>query len=232
MGKDVLQASGIAKSFLYPTKLQVLQDISLTVKRGQSVAIVGRSGEGKSTLLNILGTLEMPDRGTLTIAGHHVATHNPAKIRSKNIGFIFQSFHLLDHLTALQNILLPAKIARAATGKNSVKRQKAHELLKKVGLSERANQPCRLLSGGEKQRVAIARALINEPDLLLADEPTGNLDHTTSQDLQTLLLSFASEEEKGLIVVTHDKELAEKCDEIYQLTDGILVPVQKKRGKA
>jgi lipoprotein-releasing system ATP-binding protein len=225
--EEVLNASGLAKSFTSPRKLTVLKDISLTVRRGQSVAIVGRSGEGKSTLLQILGTLEKADRGALTIAGSQVTSDNPSTLRLNHIGFIFQSFHLFDHYTALENILLPARIARKNTGKRSAARARALELLEAVDLTDRAHHASRLLSGGEKQRVAMARALMNEPDLLLADEPTGNLDYKTSTQLQELLISFSRESNKGLIVVTHDQELSDRCDETYTLLDGVLTPKRK-----
>lgn len=137
--QEVLIASGLAKSFTSPKKMTILNDISLSVRAGEAVAIVGRSGEGKTTLLHILGTLEKADRGALTIAGNHLGTTTPSKVRLRHIGFIFQSFYLLDHYTALENILLPARIAREPTGKRSLIRARAMELLESVGLSDRAN---------------------------------------------------------------------------------------------
>lgn len=228
--EEILCARGLAKSYASPKSVTVLRDISLSVRRGETVAIVGRSGEGKSTLLQILGTLETPDRGALKVAGLHVSHSNRAKLRNTHIGFVFQGFHLLDHYSALDNVLMPAKIARRATGKKGEARIRALALLEEVGLTERALFDARVLSGGEKQRVAIARAMMNDPDLLLADEPTGNLDHATSTGLQQLLIDFARRHGKGLIVVTHDDELASRCDSCYLLQDGILQrPAKKKR---
>jgi lipoprotein-releasing system ATP-binding protein len=229
--KEVLCARGIAKSFESPERITVLQEISLSVRQGESIAIVGRSGEGKSTLLNILGTLDTPDRGALAIAGQQVTRNNRAQLRCENIGFVFQAFNLLDHYTAIENVLMPARIGRKPCGKDSPTRLRALALLEQLDLADRANHDSRLLSGGEKQRVAIARALINEPDLILADEPTGNLDHTTSSKLQELLLHLSRGEGKALIVVTHDLELAGRCDRTYHLCDGVLQETQQQPKK-
>ncbi|SCA63907.1 Lipoprotein-releasing system ATP-binding protein LolD [Chlamydiales bacterium SCGC AG-110-P3] len=227
--EQILCARGLAKSYSSPKPVMVLNDISLSVRRGETVAIIGRSGEGKSTLLQILGTLETPDRGALQVAGLHASHTNRAQLRNKHIGFVFQGFNLLDHCSALENVLMPAQIARRATGKKGEARVRAMELLEEVDLTDRASFDARLLSGGEKQRVAIARAMMNDPDLLLADEPTGNLDHATSTGLQQLLIDFASRHGKSLIVVTHDQELANRCDSCYLLQEGRLHQPPKRK---
>lgn len=218
----ILKAKKIRKTFHEPVKVDLLKGIDLTVQRGETVAIVGRSGEGKSTLLQVLGTLEPPTIGALTIADQEISFFNKSLIRNKHIGFVFQSFHLLEDYTALENILMPARIARRDTSPGSEARTRALELLDTVGLDARAHFNTKLLSGGEKQRVAIARALCNDPDILFADEPSGNLDKQTSKVIHDLLLNFAKKTGKALIVVTHDPELASLCDSRYTLQDGIL----------
>lgn len=206
----ILQAKEIAKSY---QGTQVLKNVSLSVEKGESIAICGRSGEGKTTLLHILGTLEEPDSGRLEIAGILSTWANKASIRNHEIGFIFQSYNLLEDFTALENVLMPARIARKKIGKT-----KGLELLSLVGLEHKANQPAKLLSGGEKQRVAIARSLCNDPSLILADEPTGNLDRENRKKVGQLLLGL----KKTLILVTHDPELAALCSKQYTLKDGSL----------
>lgn len=224
----VLECQHISKKFYNPNPISIFHDVNLKVHRGEAIAIVGRSGEGKSTLLNILGTLDKPCSGLLKIGGKEVGSFNKSSIRSKHLGFIFQSFHLLEDYTALENILMPAKIARYNTKENAEAYQHAFHLLEKVGLSDRAHFHTKLLSGGEKQRVAIARALCNHPDILLADEPSGNLDRQTAEMIHEILLTLVkgngknSEDRKALIVVTHDKELAKLCDKVYCLQEGIL----------
>lgn len=217
-----LKASGLKKAFNYPVEVTILKGVDLTVFQGDSIAIMGRSGEGKSTLLQILGTLENPSQGTLEIAGQDVTAFNKASLRNRHIAFVFQSFHLLEDYTALENVLMPARIGRQNVNKNSLAYERGMNLLKKVGLEERAHFNAKQLSGGEKQRVAIARALCNDPDIIFADEPTGNLDRQTSDLIQSLLLDFARETKKALIVVTHDQQLADRCDHCYQLVDGLL----------
>jgi len=219
----ILRAKDLHKAFYTPVKVPILKGVNLTISRGDTVAIMGRSGEGKSTLLSILGTLDKACQGTLEIVGVDVSPFNKAKMRSENIAFVFQSFHLLEDCTALENILMPARIARKPISKGSVAYQHAFELLEHVELTNRAHFHTKQLSGGEKQRVAIARALCNNPDIILADEPSGNLDHQTSQTIQDLLFHFARESNKSLIVVTHDQELANRCDQVYDLRDGQLL---------
>lgn len=218
----VLKANKIHKTYYRPLAVSVLKGVDLTVSRGEVIAITGRSGEGKTTLLQLLGTLEDPCSGSLEIVGQPVRRTNKSTIRNRHIAFIFQSFHLLEDYTAIENILMPAKIGRQDTGKGSRAYTHCHELLEHVGLSDRAHFHTKLLSGGEKQRVAIARALCNDPDLILADEPSGNLDKLTAATIHTLLLDTARVKQKSVIIVTHDQELAALCDKHYVLQDGVL----------
>jgi len=221
--KKILIAKELSKSFFNPQKVEILKSISLEVEKGETIAIMGRSGEGKSTLLHILGTLEKPGSGYLEICSQDVAKMPSSTLRNQHIGFIFQSFHLLEEDTVLENILMPAKIARAVTAKNSPLYKRALELLDEVNLSKKALLPAKHLSGGEKQRVAIARAFCNNPDLLLADEPSGSLDHANSQIIHHLLIDGAKKHQKGLVIVTHDKELAGLCDRTLTLKEGFLI---------
>lgn len=219
----LLEAKHISKAFHHPKTVHILKDISLQVQSGESVAIVGRSGEGKSTLLQILGTLEDPSQGSLYIDGQKVLSSNRTRLRNEKIGFVFQSFHLLEDYTTLENVLMPARIARQPTGKGSQAEQRAFILLEKVGLTDRAHFHTKLLSGGEKQRVALARAMCNDPSLILADEPSGNLDRQTAQLIHEILLHFAQDQHKALLLVTHDRELAQLCTQQYELRNGLLL---------
>ena len=207
-----LIAKNISKSFNYPEKVTVLSNVSLEVAAGESVAICGRSGSGKTTLLHILGTLERQDSGEVIVNGQVATSQNIHFLRKYSIGFIFQSYNLLEDFTALDNILMPAKIARIECN-----REKGLALLEQVGLVHRAYFPAKLLSGGERQRVAIARALCNDPKVILADEPSGNLDEKTGRDIGDLLLSLVLEKKKSLILVTHDEKLASLCHRTYRL---------------
>jgi lipoprotein-releasing system ATP-binding protein len=218
----LLRVTKLTKKFSSPTPVDVLKGIDLEVFPGDSIAIVGKSGEGKSTLLHILGTLEKPSSGTIEICGNDVSKIALPQLRNAHIGFIFQSCHLLDEDTALENVLMPAKSARKATHIGSSAYQRALELLDLVGLKDRAHFRTKLLSGGEKQRIAIARALCNDPDLILADEPSGNLDNKLSQEIHALLIRLSKEFRKALIVVTHDRELSSLCGKTLILKDGIL----------
>lgn len=221
----VLKVEKISKRFTHPVENVVFENLDLSVRRGESIAIGGRSGEGKSTLLQLLGTLDTPTSGIIEIMGTRSTPFNRALLRNTHIGFIFQSFYLLQDSTALDNVLMPARIARKPVHKGSEAYKRAVLLLDRVGLSHRLHHQAKLLSGGEKQRVAIARALCNDPDLLLADEPTGNLDRRTAEEIHSLLLSFAKEENKTLIVVTHDPALMSLCQKHYQLQHKQLVSV-------
>lgn len=218
----ILKAKNISKSFKSPTEVTILKNISLEIQAGETVAIMGKSGEGKTTLLHILGTLEPATEGTLEICGLAANSSNWNYLRNQKIGFIFQAYNLLEDYTVLENILMPAKIAIQDTRPGSPAHQRALELLKDVGLEHRADFPAKLLSGGEKQRAAIARAFLNDPALILADEPSGNLDHANSTIIYNLLLSAAQKRGKALIVVTHDRELAALCQKTYSLLDGAI----------
>ena len=218
----LLEARHVSKSFDHPKKVSILKDISIRVQAGESIAIVGRSGEGKSTLLHILGTLEDPCKGELIIEGNQVTSANRAGLRNEKIGFVFQSFHLLEDYTALENVLMPARIARQAAYRGSAAERRALALLDQVGLSDRIHFHTKFLSGGEKQRVALARAMCNDPSLILADEPSGNLDGQTAQRIHEILMQFAQDPHKALLIVTHDRELASLCSKQYELREGLL----------
>lgn len=222
MSNRLIEAKELHKTFEKPTKQHVLRGLSLEVGSCEKVAIMGKSGEGKSTLLHILGSLEKLSSGSLTFKGKDYSSHDLAKLRCDSIGFIFQAFNLLEEYTTLENLLMPAKIARKNVRKGGQAHKRALFLLERVGLLDRANFPTKLLSGGEKQRAAIARALMNDPDLILADEPSGNLDTSTSQSIYDLLLSCTTESKKTLIVVTHDHTLSSLCDRTLILKDGLL----------
>jgi lipoprotein-releasing system ATP-binding protein len=224
--KPVLTAKNIRKYFTAPFEVEILKGIHLNLFAGESIAIMGASGEGKSTLLHILGTLEEPTSGELIILGKNASKKPPAFIRNRHIGFVFQAFNLLEDYSVLQNVLMPALIAGEAIGQQAKAYKRATQLLCRVGLEKRIHFPARLLSGGEKQRASIARALCNHPELIMADEPSGNLDHETSRHIHELLISSVKEFNKSLIVVTHDHELASLCDRIFVLCGGYLKEVK------
>lgn len=224
MKKLIVQAKNISKTFQTSQPLEILQNISLEVEEGSSVAITGKSGEGKSTLLQILGTLEKPTEGSLEICEQTVTGRSAPFLRNQYIGFIFQAFHLLEDYTVLENVLFPAKIARKDTSEGSESYKRALLLLEEVGLSARAHFLAKNLSGGEKQRVAIARAFCNDPLLILADEPSGNLDHANALLIQELLLRCVKRMGKTLIVVTHDHKFSSQCDRELLLENGKLTP--------
>ena len=218
----VLEAKDITKRFEKPAPLLLLQGISLTLLQGRSAAIVGKSGEGKSTLLHILATLEAPSSGSLSLLGKSVDTQDVTHLRNQHIGFVFQAFHLLQDVSCIGNLLLPSAMNRQDIGPKSKAFDRARLLLDKVGLGKREHLLSGKLSGGEKQRLAIGRAFMNNPEILFADEPTGNLDHETALGVQQLLLSWVQEEGKTLLLVTHNSDLAKQCDEQYCLESGTL----------
>ena len=218
----VLKAHHLKKAFYAPKKVEILKEVDLSIYQGDSIAIMGRSGQGKSTLLHILGTLENACGGDLEIAGQKVTAFNRAKIRNQHIAFVFQSFHLLEDYTALENVLMPARIGRKGVSPSSPSYKEGLKLLEQVGLQARAHFHTKLLSGGEKQRVAIARALCNRPDIIFADEPSGNLDKETSSHIHELLLNYVKQEGKTLVVVTHSEELAALCHQRYYLENGFI----------
>jgi len=224
MNRELLIARDLKKTFFSATrKVEVLKGVDLTVRQGESVCILGVSGTGKSTLLHILGTLEVPTGGTVLYEGREVFGFSPdekAAFRSKTIGFVFQFHYLLPEFTALENVMMPAMIARMPASKA---RHRGKELLHRVGVEHRLNHKPGELSGGEQQRVAIARALMMSPALLLADEPTGNLDTETAGKVHELILSLNKTEALTLVVVSHNPELAGYMDSAYTLLDGRLV---------
>jgi ABC-type lipoprotein export system ATPase subunit len=203
----------------------VLKEISLTVQPGETLAIVGPSGSGKSTLLNIIGSLDEPTSGTVLLEGQDIASLNDkelAAIRNQKIGFIFQEHHLLPQCTVLENVLVPTMAG--ANRSNHDPAAQARQLLQEVGLEHRICYYPGQLSGGEKQRVAVVRALINSPKLLLADEPTGSLDKTSSENLVNLLVELNRKHQITLIMVTHSLQMARRMAKVLELTDGLLCP--------
>lgn len=223
----ILKAKKIQKIFPHPVPTEIFRDVDLEVAKGEALAIMGRSGEGKSTLLHVLGTLDAPTSGAIEIAGQSIRRQTVARVRNRHIGFIFQSFHLLDDLTALQNVMLPARIGRQTRGVEA----RARALLEQVGLADRAGFLAKVLSGGEKQRVAIARALCNDPDIIFADEPSGNLDGETAVGIHSLLLDHVRKRGKTLVLVTHDPELASLCDRKLVLHHKRLTTENTRGGK-
>ncbi len=218
--RAVIHASNIQKNY---GDLHVLKGVDLRVAAGEIVSIVGKSGAGKSTLLHILGTLDRPDSGELVIGDESVLGLNSRKLaafRNRNIGFVFQFHHLLPEFTAVENVQLPALIDNRSTDKS---RRRAEELLGYLGLSGRLTHKPNQLSGGEQQRVAVARALMNEPAIVFADEPSGNLDSESSQDLHRLLFSLRDDFQQSFIIVTHNEDLAAMSDRRLEMRDGLLV---------
>jgi len=219
----LLKISNVEKKFQSPSgdEARVLRGVSLNMEAGESAAIVGPSGSGKSTLLNIIGGLDTPSAGSVLLDGVDLAAapeKELARIRARDIGFVFQLHHLLPQLTVLENVLLPTLALKPAKEAES----RAGALLDRVGLGEHLDHVPAMLSGGERQRAAVVRALINKPKLLLADEPTGSLDHASAQNLAELLVELNREEKVALIAVTHSLELANKMQTVYSLTDGLL----------
>ena len=216
----VIKAINIHKSF---GQLHVLKGVDLDVQKGEIVSIVGKSGAGKSTLLHILGTLDRADSGQIIINEEDVSRFSQKKLagfRNRNIGFVFQFHHLLPEFTALENVCIPAYIARQT---ENAARKRAEELLDYLGLAERLAHKPSQLSGGEQQRVAVARALVNNPAIVFADEPSGNLDSVSSQDLHQLLFRLRDDFQQTFIIVTHNMELAELSDRRLEMKDGILI---------
>jgi putative ABC transport system ATP-binding protein len=219
----VLAAEGLGKQVSSPEgTLAILSDVSLSIRRGESVAIIGASGAGKSTLLALLAGLDEPTSGRALLAGKDLTRLDEdgrAAVRANHVGFVFQSFHLVPSLTAIENVMLPLELARRPDA-----REAAREVLGRVGLAERVGHYPRQLSGGEQQRVAIARAFVRQPDVLFADEPTGNLDAATGEKIMDLLFGLNRATRTTLVLVTHDRQLAERCDRIIRLEAGRVVP--------
>ncbi|BCO18792.1 lipoprotein-releasing system ATP-binding protein LolD [Alteromonas sp. KC3] len=225
--QDVLLCRNIHKTYNEgSTATPVLHDVSLSIKAGEHVAILGSSGSGKSTLLHILGGLDKPTRGEVEFKGHKLHTLSPnalAKLRNDEMGFIYQFHHLLGEFSALENVAMPLRI-RGLSAKAA--QEKAQVLLNEVGLSHRQAHLPSAMSGGERQRVAIARALVTEPSVVLADEPTGNLDDSTGEQIYQLLTSLSEKKKTAFVVVTHDIALASKMDRVLKIKDGQLVSNQ------
>jgi ABC-type lipoprotein export system ATPase subunit len=223
MNEALLSARAVTKSYAMGRRtLEVLRGVSLDVARAEFVALRGASGAGKSTLLHLFGGLDSPNAGEIWFDGRNIA-HLPedglTALRNRKIGFIFQAYHLLPELDALENVCLPARMARTPA---PVAEKRGRELLARVGLAERVEHRPYELSGGEQQRVAIARALINEPELILADEPTGNLDSHTGGEIIDLLCSLRTERNTTLIIATHDASVAARAPKVVQLVDGTI----------
>lgn len=219
-GDVIIKAAGIEKSF---GSLKVLKGVDVEVKRGEVVSIMGASGAGKSTLLQILGTLSTPDAGLVEIEGTATSSLSGKELsafRNREVGFVFQAHHLLPEFTALENVMIPALIGGRAFGEA---RGAAGALLETVGLGGRLAHKPAALSGGEQQRVAIARALVNSPAILLADEPSGNLDSKTKDDIHRLFFSLRDSLGQTIIIVTHDPDLAASCDRCLTMRDGRFV---------
>ena len=221
MSNVVLQADAVEKSyFLGGKELAVLQGVSLELQAGEFVALQGASGSGKSTLLQLLGGLDRPTAGAIRFGGEPLRVQTPAQsadFRGSHVGFVFQAYHLLPDLDALENVQLPAQVLRRPQAESE---QRARELLDIVGLSDRMDHRPSELSGGEQQRVAIARALMNKPEIVLADEPTGNLDTGTESEIIDLLKRMHAERQLTLLVATHDETVARAAQRVVHLNDG------------
>jgi lipoprotein-releasing system ATP-binding protein len=221
MSEHLLSARSLHKTYtLGKRNLDVLRGVSLELDRGDFVALRGASGAGKSTLLHLLGGLDTPSSGEVILGGRNIADLTRAELaqlRNRQVGYIFQGYYLLPELDALENVCLPARMARKPADAAAAR---GRELLERVGLKERVEHKPYELSGGEQQRVAIARALINEPELILADEPTGNLDSHTGEDIITLLVNLRTEQKTALVMATHDAKVAARAPRVIELVDG------------
>lgn len=223
MSKPILTAEQICRSYkMGKTTLNVLKGVSLEVSTGETLAVMGQSGSGKSTLLHVLGGLDNPESGAVHFEGTSVYGMSPprrARFRAENVGYVFQSFHLLPELDIVENVALPAMTKHT----RSDAKKRAKELLEEVGLSDRIGHRPQELSGGEQQRVAIARALMNDPDIIFADEPTGNLDSATGEKVLNYLFQLVETRRHSLVLVTHSQDVASRCSRELFLKDGLLI---------
>jgi lipoprotein-releasing system ATP-binding protein len=228
---DALELRHIHKSYGAAVKTQVLFDISLGFRQGEFAAIIGQSGSGKSTLLNMIGVLDRPDSGETLFEGENLYRMDDdslARFRSRTLGFVFQFHHLLPEFSALENVLMPHRIVHGAA--DSKAKGHARDLLDRLGISHRMNNRSTDLSGGQQQRVAIARALMNTPRILLADEPTGNLDSDSGESIKKLFRDINKEFNTTCIIVTHDRHIAAACDRVIEIADGKIVADLKIEG--
>jgi len=223
MNKTIIQTTNLIKTIPQAGReLQILRGVSLAIDTGESVAITGLSGSGKSTLLGLLAGLDLPTSGTVMLFGQNLDgldEDQRAALRLGRVGFVFQAFHLLENLTALENVMLPLELGAAGNGRVPL----ATEALQQVGLGERLSHYPNQLSGGEQQRVALARAFVTRPQILFADEPTGNLDRATGHEISELLFALQEKFQTTLILVTHDDTLAARCQRHYRMEEGRLV---------
>lgn len=223
--QPILQAQNIAKSFKDDSesgRLEILTDVNLQIGKSEIIAIIGSSGCGKSTLLHILGGLDRPNSGTVNWNGQSIyglKSDNLADLRNRNVGFVFQFHHLLPEFTAIENVMMPAFISGTP---QSTAEEKASALLARLGLGGRLTHRPSQLSGGEQQRVSMARALMNEPSMILADEPTGNLDETNTESILSQLFELREDRELSIALITHERDIASRCDKVYELQNGVL----------
>ncbi len=231
--QPLIEMHGIRKSYYIgkPNELEILHGIDLTVYPGEFVAIVGESGSGKSTLMNIIGVLDKPTQGTYTLDGvdiHTAPDNDLAAIRNRKIGFVFQTYNLIGRQSALKNVELPMLYAGVPAGERN---RRAKDWLARVGMAERMKHQPNELSGGQKQRVAIARAMVNDPALILADEPTGALDSQTSRVVMDLFHEMHEQYHKTVVLITHNPQLADECQRVLTLRDGLITGERRGSGK-
>ena len=224
---DIVRTENLRKVYLLEEeKVEALKGINLSIKKGEMIALMGPSGSGKSTLLHLLGGIDVPTEGKVYINGFDIFSLNDKKLsifRNKHIGFVFQFHYLLPEFTVLENVMLPLQIYNKSNAK-----EKAQEILRLLGLEHRLNHKPTQISGGEQQRTAIARAVVNEPDIILADEPTGNLDTKNAHNVMNIFKRMNKEKNVSVVIATHDPEIAKYCDKIFYLKDGQIQDIIEK----